>query len=80
MDSNQALSVLGIEKYKERIINSNSHGELFHLYDYIILAKNIGRTTWFPIWFDGIINEAEKSWERPESVFQHIGKIFLSQF
>ena len=33
MNFEEALKKLDIEEYEERIINSNSHGELFHLQD-----------------------------------------------
>lgn len=72
MEFKEALKKLGIEKYGERIFNGNSHGELFHLYDYISLAENIEDTEWFPEWFDTIIKHAEDNWKRPESVFQHV--------
>ena len=39
MTFDEALKILDIEIYKNRIIHSNSHGELFHLADYILLAK-----------------------------------------
>jgi len=31
----EALKILNIEEYGERIFRSNSHGELFHCIDYI---------------------------------------------
>ena len=72
----EALQTLGIEEYAQRIWNSNSHGELFHISQYFDLAKQIGKTEWFPKWFNDIVKQAEKTWERPESVFQHIIKIY----
>ena len=68
----EALKTLGIEKYHDDIIKSNSHGELFHCIDYIILAqsaiannltKNI--KDWFPKWFEHVVNYAKENWERP---------------
>lgn len=79
MTFTDALQKLGIEKYSERIFNSNSHGELFHIQDYFYLAQNLEDPSWFPKWFDDIVNQAEKQWERPESVFQHILKILNNQ-
>jgi len=74
MNFKEALKILGIEKYAERIYNSNSHGELFHLVDYITVAEALqdGDCSWFPNWFDDIVKMAEENWERPESIFQHI--------
>ena len=71
----EALKILDIEKYSERIFNSNSHGELFHLQQYFTLAETLGKTDWFKDGFEEIVKQAEEKWERPESVFQHISKI-----
>jgi hypothetical protein len=71
----EALQILGIEEYGQRILYSNSHGEIFHIYQYGCLAESIGSTTWFPLFFKGMVNLAEKEWTRPESVFQHVTKI-----
>ena len=79
MDFKEALTILGIEEYAERIFNSNSHGELFHLQQYFALAETLGKTDWFADWFKQIVEFAEKEWERPESVFQHIHKILVEQ-
>jgi len=74
-----ALKILGIEDYKERIFRSNSHGELFHLSDYILIATIIKEASddisWFRGWFDSVVKGAESHWDRPEAVFQHIPKI-----
>ena len=75
MTFKEAIKKLGIEKYGERIFNSNSHGELFHLYDYIVVAKQFDNTSWFKDWFDAVVKFAEDNWDRPESVFQHIPKM-----
>lgn len=76
MDFKTCCKKLNIEKYTERIFNSNSHGELFHIYDYFIILeiaeKHPSFAKLFPIWFDNIVMWAEKNWKRPESVFQHI--------
>lgn len=72
MDFKEALQKLGIEEYSERILKSNSRGELFHLQQYIIMAECFGGTTWFVGWFKNVIKQAEENWKRPESVFQHI--------
>jgi hypothetical protein len=70
-----ALKQLGISEYAERIFKSNSHGELFHLDDYILLAKEFKDEAWFSTWFKEVVKMAEESWSRPESVFQHIPEI-----
>ena len=73
----EALKILNIEDYENRIFNSNSHGELFHLPDYIIVAQLVqkkGEISRFREWFEGLVKWAEDNWERPESVFQHIIK------
>jgi len=79
MNFNKATKVLGIEKYAERIFKSNSHGELLHLEMYSVLAECYGKTDWFPLWFDEVVKWAEETWDRPESVFQHIDKIIKYQ-
>ena len=74
MTFKEALKKLDIEEYGERIFNSNSHGELFHLADYILLAEIIDKKT-IPIFkkcFEEIVKYSEKHWKRPESIFQHI--------
>lgn len=83
----EALQILGIEEYEQKIFNSNSHGELFHLMDYIQIAKWAKETTkseykpsdWFKQFFEDVIDFANKNWSRPESVYQHIPK-FLEQY
>ena len=74
MTFEEALKKLDIEDYSTRIFNSNSHGELFHLMDYIAIAQ-IKDTSWFRDWFVHVVKFAEKNWERPDSVFQHIPRI-----
>ena len=77
MNFKEALKILNIEDYGERIFNSNSHGELFHMYDYIILAETLkDNPTWFREWFENVVKLAEEHWDRPESVFQHMFTIF----
>lgn len=68
---------LDISEYAERIFNSNSNGELSHLWDYAILAEHADTKdmSWFRPWFISVVEDAEKTWERPESVFQHIPQI-----
>lgn len=75
MTFNEAIGKLGIEEYSERIFHSNSHGELFHLEDYILLAESFDDLSWFKDWFDSVVRLAEENWQRPESVFQHIPQI-----
>ena len=48
MNFNEALKILGIEDYAERIFNSNSQGELFHLQQYFQLAELLKQdASWF---------------------------------
>jgi len=77
MTFKEILTILGIEKYEKRILSSNSHGELFHLLQYAELAEKVGKTDWFPKWFSIVVKEAEVTWKRPESVFQHIKRILI---
>lgn len=80
MNFKEALQKLGIEDYAERIWHSNSHGELFHLEQYLTLSEKIkNETKWFRAWFEETVKYAEANWERPESVFQHISKIIEEQ-
>jgi len=80
MELKEALEILGIEEYQSRIFSSNSHGELFHLEQYFILAEHLGKTIFFKKWFEHVVASAEKEWERPESIFQHILKIYIEHF
>lgn len=80
MTFQEALKKLNIEDYAERIFNSNSHGELFHLYDYIVIAESLsddGAQRFRPLFLE-VVAYAEKNWQRPESIFQHMVKL-LSQ-
>jgi hypothetical protein len=79
MNFKDAIKKLNIEDYGERIFNSNSRGELFHLKDYILIAETIEDTSWFREWFIAIVKEAEEKWERPESIFQHILKLLTEE-
>lgn len=82
MTFNEALKKLNIEDYREKIINSNSHGELFHLRDYIIFAE-IWDTSCIKITFREFFLaavEKAKTWDRPESVYQHIKGFFVESF
>lgn len=73
---NDALKILKIEDYAERIFSSNSHGELFHIHQYITIAEILkGDSEWFREWFENVVKWAEENWGRPESIFQHIVKI-----
>lgn len=76
----EALKALNIEDYQKRIFDSNSRGELFHLMDYVqlanVLSSNSEAVKGFREWFVAVVDSAEKSWKRPESVFQHILAIF----
>lgn len=73
----EALETLGIEEYSERILNSNSRGEMLYLQQYFSLAEIIGKTEWFPEYFKETVSLAEKEWDRPESVFQHIERMLF---
>lgn len=83
MSFKEALIILDIEDYYERIFNSSSNGEIFHIYEYIIFAESYkddrGNITWFRKWFEEIVKIAEEKWGRPESVFQHIFTILQGQ-
>ena len=80
MTFGEALKILNIEDYSNRIVKSSSRGELFHLADYIGIAILIkDNPVWFRHWFEEIVKVAEKKWERPESIFQHIPAV-LTQF
>lgn len=74
-DFDAALERLGITEYKQRIFNSNSHGELFHLHDYITIANVAEDLSWFKGWFEAVVQWAEENWDRPESIFQHVLKV-----
>lgn len=73
MTFQDALKILGIEDYEKRIYNSNSYGELFHIMDYIEIAQSYKNLKWFRKWFEILVKGAERTWKRPESIFQHIG-------
>lgn len=76
MTFKQALKRLNIEDYTDRILNSNSHGELFHIADYIMLAQLFEeQPELFRPWFVSIVTFAEKNWQRPKSIFQHIPRM-----
>ena len=74
MTFKEALKKLGISKYEKRIFNSNSHGELSHLHEYILIAKHLKKDELkkFTKWFESLVKDAEKTWLKPESVFQHV--------
>jgi hypothetical protein len=76
MTFKQALQKLNIADYYDRIFNSNSRGELFHLADYIQLAQ-MEDVRWFREWFEGVVRFAEANWKRPQSVYQHILRILM---
>lgn len=69
----EAVKFLGIEDYQDRIWKSNSHGELFHLQDYICFAGVFkDDAIYFKKLFEFCVEFAEKEWTRPESCFQHM--------
>ena len=69
MTFNEALVILNIEDYSTKIFESNSHGELFHLYGYIQLVEM--RATDIRPMFLELVEEAS-TWNRPKSIYQHI--------
>lgn len=73
----EALKILGIEDFKERIWHSNSRGELFHIYDFIIIASadNSKFREKFRQFFLGMVDFAERKWRYPEHVFQHVPRM-----
>lgn len=77
----EALKILGIEEYKDRIFNSNSHGELFHLNDYVVMAEylNTPDDPWFGKWFRAVVEWSDKNSKNPNAVFQHIPEILKQQ-
>ncbi len=78
MDFYEALKILDIEDYADRIWNSNSHGELFHINQYIHIAEVFkDNHAWFRGWFEDIVEYADHYSDRPASIFQHIDKILI---
>lgn len=75
MTFKEALKILNIEDYGERIFNSHSSGELGHLYDYIAFARALQKHTCqdsFREWFVAVVKLAEEHWSRPASIYQHM--------
>jgi len=72
---------LGITEYASAIFSSNSHGELMHLCDYTSFLELHRKHQWFrdifPDWFKLTVEWAEKNWERPASIYQHMYKLFV---
>lgn len=80
MNFKEALKVLNIEDFGERIFNSNSRGELFHLGDYVTAAQilqEVNVVDNFREEFLKVIKYAEKNLDRPETIFQHAPRIIL---
>lgn len=71
---------LGIEDYCEAIFYSNSRGELYHIgwyYDmWQVVKKHPNNKKVFREIFDLAVDHANKTWGRPQSVFQHMDKMF----
>lgn len=64
---------LQIPEFSKRIFHSNSKGELFHIYDYVDIAKRWqGSTDLFRELFLYMVKDAEATWKRPDAVFQHV--------
>jgi len=89
MSFDEALEILDIVEFKNDIFNSNSHGELFHLIDYIALASFFKEyelvnedeegkevVVMFKEWFAQVVEYAKKNHKRPESIYQHILPLF----
>ena len=79
MTFGEALKALNIEDFGERIFNSNSHGELFHLVQYshlVEILEKMGQLDEFRGWFLRLVEMAESEWDRPESIFQHVLEFF----
>lgn len=73
------LIKLGIPEYEQMVCNSNSNGEMMHLYDYFTIADSFSNLDWFREWFIAVVEDAKKCWDRPQSIYQHIGKILCEQ-
>lgn len=83
MTFDEALKKLNIEDHREKIINSNSHGEIFYLQDYIIFAEIWDKScikTPFRKFFLDAVEWANETWERPESIYQHIKRVFVESY
>lgn len=75
MDFEESLVYLGIEKYRNRIFESSSNGELYHLGDYMMIANNItfkDSNKFFVKWFDDLVARAKNELSNPELVFMHV--------
>lgn len=77
MTFDDALKKLGIEDYKNQILASNSHGELFHCYDYCMFATSLTEECIadFRFWFEACVRFAKLKWQRWESCFQHMPQL-----
>lgn len=73
MTFKEICTKLGIPEYSEAIFNSNSRGELFHIYDYKDLADRLkGDPAVFVKCFKHYDAIAKSTWKRPESWYQHL--------
>ena len=79
MTFTEALKVLGIEDYAERIWKCNSHGELFHIEQYIQLVEevlyDVEDKSWFRPWFESVL----KKLNNDQLVFQKMLEILKYQ-
>ena len=84
MTFDEALEKLRITDLRNRIWNSNSHGELFHLGDYIAIAEHAQDDELRMAINGELIREsvsfAESNWSNPEHVFQHMPKMLNHYF
>lgn len=81
MTFKEALKVLNIEDFGERIFNSNSRGELVRLVQYGQIAgilEKSGEINVFRDWFLRLVEMAESKWKRPESIFQYVLEFFAN--
>lgn len=73
MNFKEICTKLGIPEYSEAIFNSNSRGELFHIYDYKELADRLdGDPAIFVKCFKYYDAIAKATWKRPQSWYQHL--------
>ncbi len=81
MSFQESLKILGLESYESRIVNSNSHGELFNIADYVWLADSAKKVNdpmyveFLKIVIKCCIEFCEKNWSRPESMWQHMPRL-----
>jgi len=77
MTLKEALKILNIEDYGERIFHSNSRGELFHCNKYVKIAKTVEGIVTGERFREAFIElvDSAKDWKRPQSIYQHVPEI-----